>query len=161
MKPQSGEISYQMKWKVLFTIFLAGSMLLCVFMVFWHTEELLSWLMLVFTVPVFSICIMMYWRYRFAYNSSTDMLSFRKGVQKEIQFSISEITKIHTKQEEKYIKGGRTVYDILCIQLDGQNLEIIYHIEFADFIAVSLDIENLVKYVQQKTCNVPEQSGTN
>jgi len=151
-KTMSGEIRYQLKWKILFTIFLAVCILLCIVIVFRYPKELLSWLLLVGTVPLFCVCIMSFWRYRFAYDSNADMLSFRQGIQKEIRFPVSDITGIYTEQEERYIKGGRIVNEMLCIQVRGEEIRLAYDSDekSLNFMEVSLNIEKLTAYVNQK-----------
>ncbi|MBR1554545.1 MAG: hypothetical protein IJ644_04030 [Oscillospiraceae bacterium] len=148
-KPQSGEIRFQPKFKILSSIFLLLCMILFVVLAVRTTEKIFCWVMFLACCLLFGYVVVIFWRYRFSYDSSTDMFSYQKGIQKEIRFPVSDVTEIHTRQEERYVKGGRTVYDILCIQTEEQQLEIIYHSDL-DFYANTLDIEKLTAYISQR-----------
>ncbi len=148
-KPQSGEIRFQAKFKILFSVFCLLCIILCIVLAVWTTEKIFCWVLFSGCCLVFGYVIITFWRYHFSYDSSTDMFSYRKDVQKEIRFPVSAVTEIYTRQEERYVKGGRTVYDILCIQTEEQQLEIIYHSDL-EFYANTLDIEKLTAYISQK-----------
>ena len=148
-KPQSGEIRFQPKFKILSSIFLLLCIILCAVLAVWTTEKIFCWVMFLACCLLFGYVVVIFWRYRFSYDSGTDMFSYQKGIQKEIRFPVSAVMEIYTKQTERYIKGGRNVYDILYIQTQEQQFEIIYHDDL-DLYLNTLDMEELIAYINQK-----------